>query len=80
MTYEEIESEFIECLDKGVVKIEYDTVNNTHDYGCNYSCTYHDNIPKCMLRPDTDRWCINDGKYRKLLLSKIYQLHPELFI
>lgn len=80
MTYDQVEADFVQCIDKDVVRITYNTSNNTYSYDCNYSCVYFNNNPKCSFGSSTARWCRNDGKHRKRLLSKAHQLHPELFI
>lgn len=80
MTYNQVEAEFMECVDKGVVKVNHSTDRDAYSYDCNYSCIYFDSSPKCPLRSSTNRWCKNDGKYRRQLLTKLHQLHPELFI
>lgn len=79
MTYNQVEAGFMECVDKGVIKIS-STDNNTYRYDCNYSCVSFNSSPKCPSRLSTKRWCKNDGRYRKQLLTKLHQLHPELFI
>ena len=80
MTYTQVEAGFMECVDKGVVRIKYDTSNNTYSYDCNCSCVYFNSTPKCPSALSTKRWYKNDGRYRKKLLNKLHQLHPELFI
>ena len=77
MTYEAIEAEFLDCVDKGIVTIIYDS---KFIYTCTCSCHGAKFLPACPLSDHDDRWCKHGGEHYKNLLAKVYQTRPELFI
>ena len=77
MTYEAIEAEFLDCVDKGIVTIIYDS---KFIYTCTCSCHGAKFLPACPLSDHDDPWCKHDGNYAKELLSACHKKYPELFI
>lgn len=79
MTYEAIKTEFLDCIDKGIITITR-YPNGDTDYNCTHSCRTSSNRPNCPIGHHNDRWCKHDGQYSDKLLYLCRTKYPELFI